>query len=449
MKLILDGHSLGYEMGNLCFLFFPGERVEQLPPQKELSGDFAVTRIRVRKSKACALVLLSRGGRKCASLEYFDKGAPGFEKRSELALGRAFYRAASEICGFRPPWGVLTGIRPVKLIREKTASGMSGDEARRWLERKCYVSAGKSALCLETAASEDRITALSRLESFSLYISVPFCPSRCAYCSFVSQEIEKAAKLLPDYVELLCGEIAETGRIASHLGLRLETVYMGGGTPTTLNSRQLTQIFKAVEKSFNTGTLREYTVEAGRPDTITEEKLRAILAAGAGRISINPQTMNDTILESIGRRHTAADTERAFSLAVKCGVPSVNMDVIAGLPGDTQEGYERTLRLVAGMNPQAVTVHTLAMKRASGLVTSGSAAYNAQGSLVAGMLDFSSALLHGGGYRPYYLYRQRNTAGNLENTGWSRKGQEGLYNVFIMDETHTILAVGAGGVTKI
>lgn len=450
MRLILIGHDMVYEASNLCYLFFPGEKVEV--SDSSADGDFALVAIKKRRGFYSALAVIRREGKISRGHDRFETSGPGSEeyaRAAHYAMGRAFYRAASRLCGFYPPWGVLTGIRPVKLLRETLAGVGSMEQAEKIFTDQYLVTRDRFELLKQTAEAEERIVALSKAESASLYISIPFCPTRCLYCSFVSQDVDKIKRLLPDYVELLCREIEATGELMNRLGLKLETIYMGGGTPTTLSAGDLSRIFVAVQNSFNLGSLREYTVEAGRPDTITEEKLRAIKEGGAGRISINPQTLSDEVLQTIGRRHTVAEFIRAAELASAFHFDCVNMDLIAGLPGDSPEGFEKTLQGVTGLKPESVTIHSLAMKRSSRLVTSGGAAYNPQGDGVRRMLDLSSSLLIGKGYLPYYLYRQRNTLGNLENVGWSLPGREGLYNVYIMDETHTILSVGAGGVTKL
>jgi oxygen-independent coproporphyrinogen-3 oxidase len=449
MKLYLINHNLEYETINLYTIFFPGEQVEIAQPQEQKSNDFIITRIKRHKTKTSALVYISKQGRVEKALSFFENTIEDYKKQCELAIGKSFFKAASKLCGFEPPWGILTGIRPIKLLREKYKKGYSKAKAFQIFQNEYLVSTNKIKLCMETAEKEEKIISLSQPSSFSLYISIPFCPSRCAYCSFVSHDIEKTAKLVPQYVDLLCEEIKETANIAQQLGLRLETIYMGGGTPTSLNAHQLKQIFDTVKKFFAFSTLREYTVESGRPDTITSEKLEAILESGAGRISINPQTMDDNILKLIGRNHTAQDIISAFELAKSMGVPSINMDLIAGLPTDTLQGFEKTIKSVLEMQPQAITIHTLAIKRSSTLVYLGNAEYNAQGGSVNEMLTIASETLHNSSYNPYYLYRQKNMVGNLENVGWSIQGHEGLYNVFIMDETHTILSTGAGGVTKL
>ena len=448
MTLILDGHDMSYEMSNLCFMFFPGEKIEMAAQGWDLSRDFICTRLKRLGSRTCAYVTISRCGRRTRAVSYAQNDACDYHKQCEFALGRAFYKAASQHCGFKPPWGILTGIRPAKLVRGMLAQGAAPDEIKKRLVQERYVNENKAKLCVETAAREERIVRLSRRGSVSLYISIPFCPTRCLYCSFISAEIERNKKLLPDYIRLLCQELEATGSIINALGLRLETIYMGGGTPTALSAQSLTEIFDTVKKSFNLDTLREYTVEAGRPDTITEGKLAAIKLGGAARICINPQTLDDDILKSIGRSHTAQQVFEAMKLARAAGFGSINMDIIAGLPGDTLSGFEKTLDGVIALKPEGVTVHSLAMKRSSRLVTGGNAVWDARGTVANAMLELAAKKLGGAGLAPYYLYRQRNTIGNLENVGYALEGYECLYNIFIMDETHTILSVGAGGVTK-
>lgn len=450
MKLWCIGHDFHYEMTNLCFLFFPGVRVETetyVPGTAASAADFAITRLKRTKTGRSAVCVLGQAGCRAAAREILPPGAS--RKDCELALGRAFYHAGARLRGFSPPWGVLTGIRPVKLLRELLEQGDSPEKARRYLAEDCLVSEEKLRLLEQTERTETPVLRSSGKRSFSLYIGIPFCPSRCAYCSFVSHDIEKALRLVPDYVRLLCREIEATGVLAKNLGVRLETIYMGGGTPTVLSASQLSDIFAAVRRSFDFSTLREYTVEAGRPDTLTPEKLQAITNAGATRLSINPQTMDDETLRRIGRRHTAQDILDAYALARKAGRFSINMDLIAGLPGEISTGFVETVEKVLELRPEAITVHTLAMKRSSRLVTSGQAEYDARGREAERMLTEGARLLRAAGYGPYYLYRQRNMAGNLENVGWCLQGQEGLYNIFIMDETHTILSCGAGGVTKV
>lgn len=458
MKLYLDGHSLGYEMQVLLYTFFPGEEIvweEVKAGEKRAcdSADYVYTRIKKHSNtEYSALVLVKLGGKKSMQGEkiFAEKNETGhaLDRLCEYALGRAFYRAASKLTGLSPAWGILTGIRPVKLARAMLDSGLTPEETAAYYKKHYYTNGTKSDLCVKTALEEKKIIKLSKPNSASLYVSIPFCPSRCLYCSFISHDITKAAKLLPKYVELLCEEIKKTGEVIKELGLNIETVYFGGGTPTSLSAEQLRRVMNTISDSIDLKNLREYTVEAGRPDTITREKLSAILEGSGKRISINPQTLDDSILKTIGRNHTAKQVFEAFALARKAGIPSINMDLIAGLPGDTPEGFKNTLDGVFSLAPEAITVHTLAMKRASRLVTSGNGLYDARGKDVEKMLEYADSKLIEKGYLPYYLYRQRNTLGGFENVGFSKPGYEGLYNIYTMDETHTVIAVGAGGVTK-
>ncbi len=444
MRLDLVGHAYRYEMENICRLFLPQEAVKV---NEEAEGVHAVTSLHKGEEHTILTAELSLEDWREMAQAQVDNGLPNYDKECERRLAVLLYTLFVKLFGFSLRWGAVTGVRPVKLLRR--IIGQQGEEAAiRWFEQELLVSPEKTALCLDTLREENKLLALSRPDSFSLYLSVPFCPTRCDYCSFVSHTVERAAKLIPEYVDRLCEEIELTGKIALQLGLRLETVYMGGGTPTTLSAEQLRRVLGTVSRSFDCSHLREYTVEAGRPDTITEEKLAALKAEGASRVSINPQTLQDTVLETIGRRHTAAQFFEAFALARRCGLDNINVDLIAGLPGDDYAGFQRSLDGVLALVPESVTVHTLAMKRASNLVIHRRAEYDG-GHEAVRMVDYSGRRLREEGYHPYYLYRQSRAVGNMENVGWSRPGSEGLYNVYIMDETHTILACGAGAVTKL
>ena len=447
MRLDIVGHTYRYEMENICRLFLPQEPVRVNEDGDGSGGVHALTVLQKDERETRLSVTLSLEDWRESAEEQVENALPNYHKECERRMAVLLYTLFVRLFGFSLRWGAVTGVRPVKLFR-RMAGQMGEEEAARWFQRELLVSGDKAALCLDTLREENKILALSRPESFSLYLSVPFCPTRCDYCSFVSQTVERAARLIPQYVDCLCEEIERTGEIASRLGLRLETVYMGGGTPTTLSAEQLTWVLETVERSFDLSCLREYTVEAGRPDTITEEKLRALKAVGVGRVSINPQTLRDSVLQTIGRRHTAAQFTEAFALARQCGFTNINVDLIAGLPGDDYEGFCGSLDGVLELAPESVTVHTLAMKRASNLVIHRRAEYDGGRESVR-MVDYSGERLRAEGYHPYYLYRQSRAVGNMENVGWSRPGNEGLYNVYIMDETHTILACGAGAVTKL
>ena len=374
--------------------------------------------------------------------------AVDYNNECERLLAVALYDCFVSASGYVPEWGILTGVRPAKLFSRLAAENGEAN-AENWFKNALKVGDEKISLCRSAVVSEGKITSLSRPDSFSLYISIPFCPTRCSYCSFVSHSVENAGKLIPDYISLLKKEIAYTADIAKKIGLRLETVYIGGGTPTSVTAEQLGSIMKCVTDSFDTSNLREYTVEAGRPDTITAEKLETIKHLGAGRISINPQTMNDSVLEKIGRRHTAADTVKAFETARKCGFCNINTDLIAGLPGDTPESFFDTVRSILSLDPESITVHSLSMKRSSRLTVTGSFPEVKAGENAGKMVSFARNTLEKHGFLPYYMYRQSKTVGNLENVGYAKPGTECLYNVYTMDETHSILACGASAVSKL
>ncbi len=458
MLLLLDGHDYRFEMENLCRLFVPREKIvvrvaddaSPVSGSPEEAGITAVTRLRREGETACIRCELFLEDFREAAEDRVTPAPGQTEDRCELRMAQLLYSLFVRLFGYAHDWGIVTGVRPIKLLRRLTQE-RGAEAADAWFRDQLLVLDNKRELSRETLAHENRVLSLSRPDSFSLYLSIPFCPTRCDYCSFVSQTVVRAAKLIPEYVRLLAQEVAQTGVLARELGLRLETVYFGGGTPTTLTAEQLDTLLRAVEEHFDLSSVREYTVEAGRPDTVTEEKFRVLRRHGVSRISINPQTLNDGVLRNIGRRHTAEQFYEAFDLARRCGFDHINTDLIAGLPGDTADGFFHSLDGIISLQPESITVHALAMKRASNLVVQRRAvaaeaeAYDTARRMVA----FSARQLPEAGYHPYYLYRQSRCAGNQENTGWCRPGKEGLYNVYIMDETHTILACGAGAVTKL
>ncbi len=447
MKLCLIGHSFRYELEKLIRIFLPFEKIEFAEEAADGDGT-AVTRLDKTADKTVLSALLSINGKSYNKSYELSNSADDYDNECERLLAVALYDCFVSASGYVPEWGILTGVRPAKLFSRLAAENGEA-AAENWFKNALKVSDEKISLCRSTVVSEEKITSLSRPDSFSLYISIPFCPTRCSYCSFVSHSVENAGKLIPDYITLLKKEIAYTADIAKKIGLRLETVYIGGGTPTSVTAEQLGSIMKCVTDSFDTSNLREYTVEAGRPDTITAEKLETIKRLGAERISINPQTMNDAVLEKIGRRHTAADTVKAFETARKCGFCNINTDLIAGLPGDTPESFFDTVRSILSLDPESITVHSLSMKRSSRLTVTGSFPEVKAGEDAGKMVSFARNTLEKHGFLPYYMYRQSKTVGNLENVGYAKPGTECLYNVYTMDETHTILACGASAVSKL
>ena len=447
MKLCLIGHSFKYELEKLIRIFLPFEKIEFAEEAADGDGT-AVTRLDKTADKTVLSALLLINGKSYNKSYELSNDAVDYNNECERLLAVALYDCFVSASGYVPEWGILTGVRPAKLFSRLAAEDGEA-AAENWFKNALKVGDEKISLCRSAVVSEGKITSLSRPDSFSLYISIPFCPTRCSYCSFVSHSVENAGKLIPDYISLLKKEIAYTADIAKKIGLRLETVYIGGGTPTSVTAEQLGSIMKCVTDSFDTSNLREYTVEAGRPDTITAEKLETIKHLGAGRISINPQTMNDSVLEKIGRRHTAADTVKAFETARKCGFYNINTDLIAGLPGDTPESFFDTVRSILSLDPESITVHSLSMKRSSRLTVTGSFPEVKAGEDAGKMVSFARNTLEKHGFLPYYMYRQSKTVGNLENVGYAKPGTECLYNVYTMDETHTILACGASAVSKL
>ncbi|MBR5485231.1 MAG: coproporphyrinogen dehydrogenase HemZ [Oscillospiraceae bacterium] len=450
MQILNIGHSMHYEMECLAMLFLSGEKIERIQNESEITGDYLKTTLEKNDAQWVMSAELSVEGNVFSDSETINSQTLPELTECERTMGRVVYRIFSEATGKRPKWGILTGIRPVKLFRTRMAEGMTEEETAELYRTKCLVDDEKIQLALATAREEEKIVATNSPESFSLYISIPFCPSRCHYCSFVSHDIASpsAKKLIAPYVEKLAEEIRATGKLVKQLGLRLETVYFGGGTPTTLTAQQLEFLCSAVSESFDMTTLREYTVEAGRPDTITREKLETLKKAGVTRISINPQTLNDEVLKGIGRKHTAQQVIDCFEMAREIGFDNINMDLIAGLMGDDLPSFERTIEQISQILPENVTVHTLSVKR--------SADYGrrkeevlAHDKTVEQMVQLAQRRFMSDGYLPYYLYKQKNTLANLENTGYSKQGKECLYNVLIMEEIQTILAVGAGASTKL
>jgi len=447
MKLCLIGHDFKYELEKLIRIFLPFEKIE-FYSDEQISDSSAITVLNSEKGNEWAVASLYFAGGCYEESMAIETEKSDLKKERELKLALCLYECFCKATNYIPQWGILTGVRPAKLFSHLSrAEGIKNTED--YFKNYLKVFEKKIELCKESILGEDKIISLSKSDSFSLYISVPFCPTRCSYCSFVSHSVEQSKKLIPLYVENLCREIEITAKLADSLNLRLETVYIGGGTPTTLSAEEIRRVMSEVSTHFDMSNVREYTVEAGRPDTITKEKLLAIREGGATRISINPQTMNDNVLEAIGRRHTSKQTEEAFSLARELGFQNINMDLIAGLPTDTFDSFCNTVKKVIDLDPESVTVHSLSMKRASTLSTSGELPEIEMGKQASDMVDFAHESLSEKGIVPYYMYRQSKTVGNLENVGYSKTGFECLYNVYIMDETHTILACGASAVTKL
>ena len=448
MKLYFKGHEYRYAVEQMLLTLFPDERPEY--PAGEPEGERMEIRLS-RAAKYTTAVCVLRRGALCRGTARARNSAMtdalSQERIEQRLIKNAIYRAALAAGHERPAWGALTGVRPGKLFAPLLRQGLGEDEALRRFCEEYDVSPQRAALCRD--ASRHTLAAGNSLEErdVCLYLGVPFCPTRCAYCSFVSQSVEKSMGLIEPFLDALEKEIEATGAQAQALGLRPVALYFGGGTPTTLSAQQLERVCAKLEERFDLSALREFTVEAGRPDTITEEKLRVLRAHGVDRVSVNPQTMSDAVLEAIGRRHTAADILAALEKVRKVGGFAVNMDLIAGLPRDELEGFCATLSQLLALAPENVTVHTLSLKKGSRILTEG---YVLPGAAEVGkMLDFAEERLRAGGYEPYYLYRQKFMSGGFENVGWTRAGHANLYNICMMEELCSILAMGGGGSTKL
>jgi oxygen-independent coproporphyrinogen-3 oxidase len=455
MRLTLKGHDYKYAVEQIMLMMYPEERPvytdgadTALSAEVTLhfGGTFATAVTRLRSSGGVFF-----GASRVKRTALTDKLTS--DRQLQKIIKLSFYKAAvsaaggEDGAGKKPAWGALTGIRPGKIATGLLEQGFSENRVLKTLINDYYVSPERGALCIDTARAGILTKETLRERDIALYIGIPFCPTRCHYCSFVSHSVEKSMKLIEPFLDALFLEIDAVSELVKRNSVSIIAVYIGGGTPTTLTAEQLDRLMKKLASAFDLSNVREYTVEAGRPDTITEEKLHALYKNGAERISINPQTMSDEVLRAIGRRHTAAEVIRAVQLARDAGFRFINMDLIAGLPGDTTESFCRSLGAVVSLEPENITVHTLSLKKGTRITLENMAVPGAFE--VSAMLDFANRTLRSHGYSPYYLYRQKFMSGGFENVGWCQPGKESLYNILIMEELATILALGGGGVTKL
>ena len=445
MNLFFAGHQEKYAVEQTLLTLFPQER--PVYPDTPPGGDNELVLSFSRGSQWCtARAVLRRGGktyvRQCrvAAAELPAEDPVVSTRLTRRTLQRAFYLAAVDCLGTEPPWGMLSGVRPVKLPTRAMEAGASPRQAEAMLRDQYRVSPLRRQLAMDCAQASLAVKRDLKPQEISLYVGIPFCPTRCAYCSFISAS-GSANRLIPDYLDALLAEIDAAGAAARRAGKTVRSVYLGGGTPTTLEAPQLAELLDRLRRAFQLAPGTECTVEAGRPDTITREKLIAIREGGGNRISVNPQTMSDPVLAAIGRSHRAQDIRRAYALARETGVGAVNMDLIAGLPADTPAGFRRTVEEVLAMAPENITVHTLALKKGARLRQEETPLPS--GTDVAAMLDFAWAALRQAGYLPYYM------SGSFENVGWCKPGFVNVYNICMMEELHTVLSLGAGGVTKL
>ena len=448
MKLIFRGHDDRYAVEQSLLAFFPDER--PVYEAAESGEDHATVSLTVGKKYAAAVTRITYHGKTArgesrVSVEGVSDEYE-LERLRQKAVKLSFFKAARAITGATPSWGALTGIRPGKIAGRYLEQGCSEKETDRILRDTYFVAPERRRLAIETAKAGLKAKAELAPNEISLYVGIPFCPTRCSYCSFVSASVEKSFALMEPYLEVLLQEITDAAQMVRETGLKIKSFYMGGGTPTTLSAAQMDRLLGHLNRSFDLSGCVEYCIEAGRPDTIDRDKLQVLLDHGADRISVNPQSLEDHVLRAIGRKHSAADIEKTMELVASMNFPHVNMDLIAGLPEDPPEGFRRTLDKCLVYGADNITVHTLALKKGSRILLEGSKIPTA--AEVGAMLDYANPTLRAAGFMPYYLYRQKYMSGSFENVGWCISGAEGLYNIYIMEELHSILSLGAGGSTK-
>lgn len=448
MKLTVNGDINEYYVQTLCLLFFPGSKFSR----SEASDDAPSASVTVSydgDSGATAEVVLSNGA-KSVTRSYTEPNNSKWDETAllRIACGKAFFAAGKALLGITPQWGILTGVRPAKLALRGLLSGELKSEVKSRLTKEYLVSPKKASLVTDIASAERKIISKLAPNTCSVYISIPFCPSRCNYCSFVSYTSPRLLSLVDDYLIRLCEDIKTVFARIKSIGLTVSTVYIGGGTPTTLNEKQLGTLLSVINSVTDVNALEEFTLEAGRPDTVNPEKFRIIKEGGVTRVSVNTQTLNNDVLEAIGRKHTAEDFFRAFDMARNSGISYINTDLIAGLPYEGFRSFSETVDQIVALRPDNITVHTLCIKSAAEFARQKEEICNPYSDTTKSV-DYSQLVCKNAGYIPYYIYRQKNTVDNLENVGFALPGTEGRYNIYMMEEVHSIFSVGAGAVTKL
>lgn len=441
INFIMRGHEFENEVQTAIQIFFQNDKYARvdMPVQEGIT----IETLMLRES---FIIMLYENGA-TVGVRSFAKERKSSEEFNRKLVRKAVYETLREATGIRPPWGAITGIRPAKIANEYMDEGHSAEETKKYLMESFDAKEEKAALSVEVALEERAILESIGEKDIELYIGIPFCPTRCLYCSFASYPLDKFGGRVDEYLAALEKELKYLGEYSKDYNIR--AVYIGGGTPTALDEARLERVLKAVKDNFNLENAREYTVEAGRPDTITREKLEIIKKYGVSRISVNPQTMCEKTLSLIGRKHTTAQVKEAFALAREVGFDNINMDIILGLPGEKEEDLKFTLDEIKALSPESLTVHTLAVKRASKLKEELNIMEMTSAEVTENMLKMADTAARELGMKPYYMYRQKNMVGNFENVGYCLEGRECLYNVDIMEERITILGAGAGATTKV
>ena len=435
MNLTLIGHEDRYAVEQLQMALFP-----------ENPEGTAVSALFRGKTWLTATAKITLNGKTVSAARRLKAGEETVRLRRRI-LQQSYYLAAIQLLDRKPAWGALAGVRPTKITTKHLLEGGTPASADRLMRDVYYVTPERRQLAVDCSESTVKAVSLMDKDDLSVYVGIPFCPTRCSYCSFVSRTVGKKTELLDEYLAALEREIQVTARLMKESGKHLLTLYIGGGTPSILSTPQMIHLLDTLRESFDFSRCIEFTVEGGRPDTLDLEKLRAIREHGADRMSINPQTMEDSVLRACGRPHTGADVIRAYRQAEEAGFTAINMDLIAGLPTDNFDGFRRSLDAVAALNPANITVHTLALKKGADLFEKREGLSTAEE--VSRMVDYSNAALRSLSYKPYYLYRQKYMSGSFENVGWSREGLDCLYNIYMMEELHTIVSLGGGGMNKV
>lgn len=435
MILTLIGHDDRYAVEQLQMALFSAD----------WDGE-AISSLHRGRTWLTATAKITWNGKTATAVRRLKAASETVRLRRQI-LQQSYYLAAAQLLDRPSAWGALAGVRPTKISTRHLLEGGTPKSAEKLLQQVYYVTPQRRKLAVDCSVATVNATQKLNAHDISLYVGIPFCPSRCSYCSFVSRTIGKQTELLDPYLEALLQEIRHTGQLLARSGYTVRTIYIGGGTPTTLSTPQMIRLLDAIRDAFDLSRCIEFTVEGGRPDTLDAQKLHAIRAHGADRMSINPQTMSDSVLAACKRPHSAADVLQAFAWATDAGFQAINMDLIAGLPGDNFDGFRYSLDTVAALSPANITVHTLALKKGADLFDD--RAGLSQVEQVAQMVDYSESTLRSLGYKPYYLYRQKYMSGSFENVGWSKDGLDCLYNIYMMEEVHTILSLGGGGMSKV
>ncbi|MBE6558335.1 MAG: coproporphyrinogen dehydrogenase HemZ [Ruminococcaceae bacterium] len=449
MKLYIDGPVNKYYVQTLCMIFFPGTKFSADEEVTEDTPQLWITMTKDTDGVDTAAKFSYKGQIAEETRHYDYREGYTKERIEKIAVGDAVTTVCERVMGYRSSWGMLTGVRPSKVATELLQKGMSKTRVKKELTKDYFVIPKKAALATDVALNEARLIGTPGRKDCSVYVSIPFCPTRCSYCSFVSYTSKRLLSLIPDYLLRLEEDLRGMFACIDRLGLNLRTIYIGGGTPTILDTDQLRRLLSTIASLTDVTRLEEYTLEAGRPDTITADKLAVAKEYGVGRISVNPQTLCDDVLCKIGRAHDTEMFYKAYEIARASGIPVINTDLIAGLPGDNFKTFSASFDGILNLRPENITVHTFCVKKSSELRQSGSDVYSMRGGDTGKCVDYSQIQCIHNGYLPYYMYRQKNTVGNFENVGFSLPGCEGLYNIYMMEEVHSIFAAGAGAVTKL